>query len=49
MPSLYLIALLLLALPPAAIAIRAASMESARWKESDYASSESGPTSGDDE
>jgi hypothetical protein len=48
MPSLYLIALLLLVLPPAAMAIRAAAMESARWKESDYSSTESGPTSGDD-
>jgi hypothetical protein len=48
MPSLYLIALVLLVLPPAAMAVRAASMESARWKESDYASTESGPTSGDD-
>jgi hypothetical protein len=48
-PSFYLIALLLLVVPPAAMAIRAASMESARWKESSYASSESGPTSGDDE
>jgi hypothetical protein len=38
----------LLVLPPAAMAVRAASMESARWKESDYASTESGPTSGDD-
>jgi hypothetical protein len=49
MPSLYLIALVLLVLPPAAMAIRAGAMESARWKESDYGSSESGPTSGDDE
>jgi hypothetical protein len=49
MLSLYVIALLLLALPPAALAIRAATMESARWKESDYSSDDSGPTSGDDD
>ena len=49
MPSLYLIALVLLVLPPAAMAIRAASMESARWKESGYASTVSVPSSGDDE
>jgi hypothetical protein len=36
MASLYLICLVLLALPPAAVAFRAAAMESARWKESDY-------------
>jgi hypothetical protein len=49
MLSLYVIALLLLVLPPAALAIRAATMESARWKESDYSSNDSGPSSGDDD
>jgi len=48
--SLYFICLVLLALPPIAIAFRAAAMESARWKESDYAPSGSGSDhSGDDE
>jgi hypothetical protein len=46
--SLYLICLVLLALPPIAVAFRAASMESARWKESDYAPSGS-DDSGDDD
>jgi hypothetical protein len=45
--SLYLICLVLLLVPPVAIAFRAASMESARWKESDYAPS-GGPSSDDD-
>jgi hypothetical protein len=35
----YLICLVLLALPPILVAVRAWGMESARWKESDYASS----------
>jgi hypothetical protein len=48
MLSLYVIALLLLALPPIALAIRAGTMESARWKESDYSADDSGPSSGDD-
>lgn len=42
--SLYLIALVLLMLPPAFVALRAATMERARWKESDYA-----PTGGSDD
>ena len=40
----YLICLALLAVPPIFWAMRAWSMESARWKESDYA-----PTSDDDD
>jgi hypothetical protein len=40
----YLICLALLALPPIFVALRAWGMESARWKESDYA-----PTSDDDD
>jgi hypothetical protein len=40
----YLIALALLALPPIFVALRAWGMESARWKESDYA-----PSSDDDD
>ena len=43
-PSLYVIALLVLAIPPALAGIRSWSFESARWKESDHA-----PTSDDDE
>jgi hypothetical protein len=40
----YLIALALLAVPPILVALRAWGMESARWKESDYA-----PSSDDDD
>jgi hypothetical protein len=42
--SPYLICLALLALPPILVALRAWGMESARWKESDYA-----PSSDDDD
>jgi hypothetical protein len=47
MLSFYVIALVLLALPPVFVALRAVTMERARWKASDYASTDSGPTSGD--
>jgi hypothetical protein len=48
MLSFYVIALVLLALPPVFVALRAVTMERARWKASDYASTDSGPSSGED-
>jgi hypothetical protein len=44
-PAPYLIGLLLLALPPIFFGIRAWGMESARWKESDYAPESGGDSS----
>jgi hypothetical protein len=44
----YLVGLILLAVPPVLLALRAWGMESARWKESDYAPSDDDDDSDDD-